>query len=269
MLDNADAWEPRIADDEIVPISESKPKLSIEECCREFYAQIFNLQESNLIRSELVKGTDVWSSILDSDFNFIVEADQSFLSIDPMLFRNEMTALRMELFAFALQNSKKSQADKFIILASFFTRSYLEENGRLDIRDIMAEYNHAIARSAVMDANLKQYSGKMGNARVIFVNDLRSRMALKWVQEYVGDSPDPTEERQAQKIGCINLVANRLGADIEREDDVVVKSLCVRLAARLGCDVSLNSEALFRLSAIIYGFYKGAEEYLESVDLRR
>jgi len=248
---------------------ESEPKTDVEQCCREFYNMMFNLHDSSLIRSKLVAGTDMWSVLLDDYYGSVMEADKSFASVAPVLFRTEMTALRMELFTFALGCSKKVNTDKFTIPASFFTRSYLEEKGKLDIFNIMAEYNQAIARSAVMDANLKQYSGSMGNARVIFVNDLRSRMALKWVQEYVGDRPDPTEESQAQKIGCINMVANRLGADIEREDGVVVKSLCVRLAARLGCDVSLNSEALFRLSAILYGLYKGAEEYLESVDLRR
>lgn len=250
-----------------MPLFESKPKLSIEECCREFYTQIFHLQESKLIRSELVKGTDFWSYLLDTYFKSIAEVDPSFLSIDPALFRNEMTALRMELFAFALGCSKKFNTDKFTIPASLFTRSYLEENGRLDILDIMAEYNQAIARSAVMDANLMLYTGRIGRARITFVNDLRSRMALKWLHNLLGDRTVPTEEEYA-KIGCINMVANRLGADIEREDGVVVKSLCVRLAARLGCDVNLKSEALFRLSAVIFGFYNGAEEYLKSVDLQ-
>lgn len=242
-----------------MPLSESKPKLTIEECCRRFY-------DKGIFHS-IVAGQDVWSGMLDTYFKSVAEADKSFLSIDPVLFRNEMTALRMELFAFALGYSKKFNIDKFTIPASFFARSYLEENGRLDILDIMAEYNQAIARSAVMDANLKQYSGNIGNAVITGVNDLRSRMALKWAENIIADRTLSEEERYA-KIGCINMVANRLGADIEREDGVVVKSLCVRLAARLGCDVDLNSEALFRLAAIIFGFYEGAEEYLKSVDLQ-
>jgi len=240
-------------------LSESKPKLTIEECCRQFY-------DKGIFHS-IVAGQDVWSGLLDTYFKSVAEADKSFLSIDPTLFRNEMTALRMELFAFALGCSKKFNADKFTLPASFFTTSYLEENGRLDILDIMAEYNQAIARSAVMDANLKQYSGSTGNAVITSANDLRSRTALKWAENIIDDTTLSEEERNA-KISCVNLIANRLGADIEREDGVVVKSLCVRLVARLGCDVSLNSEALFRLSAIIYGFYNGAEEYLKSVEIQ-
>ncbi len=240
-------------------LSSRKPKLSIEECCRQFY-------DSNIFHA-IILGIDGWSVYLDTAFKYIAEVDQSFLSIDPTLFRNEMTALRMELLAFALGCSKKFNTEKYTIPQSLFTRSYLEENGRLDIWGIMGQYNQAIAMSATMNANGEQYSGRIGVARITFVNDFRSRMALRWVKNILGNTTVPTEERKA-KIGCINSVANRLGADTEREDDVVVKLLCSRLANRLGCDVNLEPEALSRLEATIFGFYKGAEEYLKSVNLQ-
>jgi len=235
---------------------ETKPEFRIEECCRQFY-------DKNIF-CETTVGTDVWSVLLDNYFKSIAEVDQSFLAVDQELFRNEITALRMVLFAFALGCSKKSNGDEFAIPASFFTRSYLEKKGRLDIFDIMSAYNRAIARSAIMDANLQKYSGKTGNALIIRVNDLRSRMALKWADIYVGDRVIPLQE-QKNKVSCINMVANRLGADIEREDGVVVKSLCAELATRLRDGENLNSEAMSKLSAIIFDFYRGAEEYLESV----
>jgi hypothetical protein len=235
---------------------EIRPEFRVEECCRQFYYK--NIFGENTV------GTDVWSRLLDNYFKSITEVDQSLLSVDKELFRNEMTALRMALFAFALGCSKKFNGDEFTIPASFFTRSYLEEKRRLDIFDIMSVYNRAIARSAIMDTNLQKYSGKTGNALIISVNDLRSRMALKWADIYVGDRAIPLQE-QKNKISCINMVANRLGADIEREDGVVVKSLCAELATRLRDGENLNSEAMSQLSAIIFGFYRGAEEYLESV----
>jgi hypothetical protein len=235
---------------------ESRPKFRIEDCCRQFY-------DENIF-GETTVSTDAWVGLLDNYFESIAEADQSFSAVDKELFRNEMTALRMILFAFALGDSKNSNGDEFAIPASFFTRSYLEKKGRLDIFDIMSAYNRAIARSAIMDANLQKYSGKTGNALIIRVNDLRSRMALKWADIYVGDRAVPLQE-QKNKISCINMVANRLGADIEREDGVVVKSLCTELATRLRDGESLNSEAMTKLSAIIFDFYKSAEEYLDSV----
>lgn len=236
--------------------SESKPEFRIEECCRQFY-------DKNIFCVTTV-GTNVVSRLLDTYFNSIAEVDQSFLSVDQKLFRNEMTALHMILFAFALGCSKKFNEEKFTIPASFFTMSYLEEKGRLDIFEIMSAYNRAIAWSAMMDANLKQYSGETGNAQIVSLNDLRSRMAFKWADIYVGDRVIPLQEHK-DKISCINMVAKRIGADIEREDGVVVKLLCATLATRLLDDKNLNSEAMSKLSAIIFGFYRGAEEYLESV----
>jgi hypothetical protein len=233
-----------------------KPEFSIGDCCRQFY-------NKNIFDGAAV-GQDVWYDLLDTYFKSIVEVDQSFSSVDKELFRNEMTALRMVLFAFALGCSKKFNKDEFTLPASFFTSSYLKEKGRLDIFNIMLAYNRAIARSAIMDANLQKYSGKAGEALIIRVNDLRSRMALKWADIYVSDRGISLQE-QKNKISCINMVANRIGADIEREDGVVVKSLCAELATRLRDGENLNSEAMSQLSAIILGFYRGAQEYLESV----
>jgi len=238
------------------PQLESKPEFRIEECCRQFY-------DENIF-CETTVGTDVWSGLLDTYLKSIAEVDQSFLAVDKELFRNEMTALRMVLFAFALGCSEKFNKDEFTLPASFFTRNYLKEKGRLDVFDIMSAYNRAIARSAIMDANLQKYSGKTGEALIIRVNDLRSRMALKWADTYVGDRVIPLKE-QKNKVSCINMVANRLGADIEREDGVVVKSLCAELATRLRDGENWNSEAMSKLSAIIFDFFRGADEYLESV----
>ncbi len=234
---------------------EIKPEFRIGECCRQFY-------DKNIFDGTTV-GQDVWNDLLDSYFKSIAEVDQSFSSVDKELFRNEMTALRMVLFAFALGCSKRFNKDEFTLPASFFTGSYLKEKGRLDVFNIMLAYNRAIARSAIMDANLQKYSGKAGEALIIRVNDLRSRMALKWADIYVGDRGISLQE-QKNKVSCINMVANRIGADIEREDGVVVKSLCAELAARLRDGENLNPEAMSQLSAIISGFYRGAEEYLES-----
>lgn len=236
-----------------------KPKLSIEECCRQFY-------DSNIFHA-IIGGIDGWSVYLDTAFENIAEVDQSFLSVDPMLFRNEMTALRMELFAFALECSKKFKTEKYTFPQSLFTRSYLEENGRLDIWDIMGEYNQVIAMSATMNANGKQYSGSIGRAVITGVNLLRANAAEDWMKANVVNKDAWTQEEKDKRTWAIPVL-NRLGADIEREDGVVVKLLCSRLANRLGCDVNLKSEALFRLAAVIFGFYKGTEEYLESVDLQ-
>jgi len=231
-----------------MPLFERKPKISFDEYCRQFY-------DKGIFHS-IIAGQDVWSGLLDTYFESIAEVDQSFLSVDPVLFRNEMTALRMELFAFAC--SKNSKTAKYAIRQSLFTRSYLEENGRLDIWHIMGAYNQAIAMSATMNRNGKPTSGGVGRAQVTSVN-LRRYEAIKALAPYTTGDED---------VECVNHVVNFTGGDIKREDGIVVKLLCSRLADRLGCDVNLEPEALLRLATTIFGFYKGAEEYLKAVDLQ-
>jgi len=240
-----------------MPLFESKPKLSIEECCRQFY-------DSNIFQA-IIHGIDGWSILLDTYFKSIAEVDQSFLSVDSTLFRNEMTALRMELFAFAW--SARFKRDKYTVPQSFFTRSYLEENGSLEIWHIMGEYNQVIAMSATMNAYGKPTPGGIGRAQVTGINLMRVNVAEDWMKANVVNMDAMTEEEE-DKLGCAVRVFSRIGADIKYADGVVVKLLASRLANRLGCDVNLKSEALFRLGAIILGFYKGAEEYLKSVDLQ-
>jgi hypothetical protein len=240
-----------------MPLFDTKPK-NVEECCKQFY--------DDSIFHAIVAGLNICSAYLDTAFNYIAEVDQSFLSVDPKLFRNEMTALRMELFAFALQCSKKFKTEQYTIPQSVFTRSYLEEEGRPDIWNIMGEYNQVIAMSATMSANGKPTQGNIGRAQVTFINDMRTNIASKWYENNIGDKAVTNEDRE--QIGCAVRVFNRLGADIKHADGVVVKLLASRLANRLECNVNLEPEALFRLVATIFGFYKGAEDYLKSVSLR-
>lgn len=243
----------RTNEEEDVPFFENKPKQSIDECCRQFY-------DSSIFHA-VIAGTDVWSTFLDTTINLIAEVDSSFFSVDTTLFRDEMTALRMEIFALAW--SQKFKQDKYIFAQSFFTRSYLEENSRLDIWNIMLEYNQIVAMSATTDANGKQYSGRIGISKIGFVTTLRDNLWKDWEKRNIGNRT-PTEKDE-DNLRCLARVINRVGADINREDCVVVKLLSSRLSSRLGCGVNLKSEALFSLASTIFGFYKGSEEYLKSV----
>ena len=233
-----------------------KPKIGIEEFCREFYdTQIFH---------PIIAGTDVGSVFWETVFKSVVEADQSFATIDPTLFRKEMTALRMELFGLAWMH--KFKREEYTIPQSLFTKRYLEENGRLDIWDIMGEYNQAIAQSSVMTATGEQMGGRVGRARIVSLNKLRADMFDKWAGANIGDRSVTKEDEDHAK--CVARVANRIGADIGRGDCIAVKRLGARLADRLGCDINLKPEALFRLSAVIFGLYEGAKESIKSVNLQ-
>ena len=233
-----------------------KPKISVEECCKEFYDKhIFHA---------IVAGIDGWDVMLRSDLEFVTEADTSFSAIDPVLFRQEMTAVRMEVFALAF--ARKVKREDLTLVQSFFTRRYLEENGKLDIWDIMLEYNRAISDSATLTATLE----RMEDWRVEKSNLAKWEFFKKWWDTNIGgpiDDPSASTEEQKMLAKCVARVANRIGADMRRADCAAAKRLAARLAERLECDINLSYEALFRLAATIFGFYRGAEEYLKSISL--
>lgn len=241
-----------------MPLFESKPKLSIEECCRQFY-------DSHIFHSSLVD-TDSWALFLQHTKELIAEVDPSFSSVDPNIFQREMTAICMELFALAcLRKLKKFE---YCYPQSIFTRTYLEENKIPEIWEIMGEYNQAIAMSVTMNAKGKQlYSGAIGRGIITFINSMSFNLLEEFIKNYLGDRV-LTQEGKDILCGCASMVINRRGADIKRENGVLIVLLTSRLATRLGCDENLKTEALLWLGAKILGFYEGAEEYLKSVHLQ-
>ena len=235
-----------------------KPKVGVEEFCRSFYdSQVFDPMK--------IGGIDVVKDWWETVFNSVVEADDSFKSIDFSNFQEEMTALRVELFGLVCLNRYKKE--QFSIIQTLFTKRYLDEIERPQIWDIMGEYNQAIARSATLDETGNQLDGRVGRARITGINLSRVNMFDKWIEVYVGHKDDLTDEDK-ESGQCIAHVANFIGVDIKRADSIAVKLLAARLAERLGCDESLNYEALFRLSALIFGLHEGAQEALSAVDIQ-
>jgi len=231
----------------------SKPKISVEDCSRQFY-------DSSIFQA-VIAGSDVWSGYLDTVFEAVVDADQSFSKIDPNVFWTEMTALRMELFALAWSHRfKKPQST---ISQSLYTREYLKDVRKLKLWQIMGEYNRALAQSTVMEAN-GQPKDEWSVAKI---NKLRTDMFEEWADASIGDPSRMTNEHKEQ-AECVARVANRVGADMRRENCIAVVRLGARLADRLRCDINLDTEALLRLGSVIFGFYMGAEEYLKSVDVQ-
>ena len=176
-----------------------------------------------------------------------------------------MTALRVELFGLVCLNRYKKE--QFSIIQTLFTKRYLDEIERPQIWDIMGEYNQAIARSATLDETGNQLDGRVGRARITGINLSRVNMFDKWIEVYVGHKDDLTDEDK-ESGQCIAHAANFIGVDIKRADSIAVKLLAAKLAERLGCDESLNYEALFRLSALIFGLHEGAQEALSAVDIQ-
>jgi hypothetical protein len=233
-----------------------KPKTSIEEFCQQFY--------DSVVFHPIIAGEDFNKIWWDTVFDSVAEADKSFAVIDKTLFIREMTALRLELFGLAWRH--KFKREKFTIPQSAFTRKYLEENEKLDIWDIMGEYNQAVAQSATLTETGELVKGRVGRAQITFTNVLRANMFDKWAETNISDPSAPTEEEK-MLADCVARVANRIGADIKRNDCILVKRLTARLADRLGCDVNLKPEAFLKLGAVIFGLYNGAKEAIKSVNI--
>jgi hypothetical protein len=234
-----------------------KPKISIEECCKEFY--------DKTISHAIIADIDRWSMLLGTCLKFVTEADTSFSAIDPDLFRQEMTAVRMEVFALAFARKVKWWED-LMLAQSVLTRRYLEGNGKLGIWDIMGEYNEVIALSAGTAAD----GQPMSNWHITKINKLRYDTTLKWGKTLPSN---PTDEGNKQAL-CMGRVIMRMGADMKREDCIAPKILAMKLADRLGyhtddlkSDSSPKAKALVGLWNIILGFYNEAEDYLKSIRL--
>ena len=219
--------------------TKSKPEVGIEEFCRDFY--------DRYIFHAIVAGDDLWSGSCEVFFNSAVEGDQSFSSVDTDLFQHEMTALRMEVVGLAWTHHLKR--DEYLLREIAFTKNYLKENGHPDIWDAMLAYNQAIARSSVEIVGTE----RMRRAHITFMNKFRMELFSKWMEAGV----DPE---------CAARVGNRMVTDVAWDKQITLKHLTATLADRLACDINLNSEALFRLSAIIFGFYEGAKEAIEPVN---
>jgi hypothetical protein len=105
----------------------------------------------------------------------------------------------------------------------------------------------------------------MGRARITYINTSRIGMFDKWADANMGNQPTGEEKKH---LDCVARVANRIGADIRRNDCILIKLLSAKLAERLNCEPNLSVEAFFRLGAAIFGLYEGAKEAIKSVNLQ-
>ena len=239
----------------------SKPKIGIEEFCREFYdSQIFH---------PVIAGEDVGAIFWETAFDSVVEADQSFAGVKSDAFVCEMTALRLELFALAWMH--KFKRDKYTIPQSIFTQHYLEENGKLGIWDAMERYNLAVAQTATMTADGQQMIGDTGSERytITEVNNSRLELLEKWVDANVKNPSKPTKKEKIL-ITCVARLGNRIGADLMKNNEIGNRRITALLLYRVGWkeDEDLSEEALFRLEAIVFGLYEGAMEAIKSMNLQ-
>lgn len=238
-----------------------KPKTSIDEFCRKFY--------DSMVFHPTIAGEDFNAIWWDTVFQSVVDADEFFGKIDKTLFQQEMTAIRLELFALAWMH--KFKRDKYTIPQSIFTQHYLEENGKLDTWDAMERYNLAVAQTATMTTNGQQMTGRTRAERFVItmVNSLRAELFDKWASAHMKD-PSKPNKKEKKLLTCVARVGNRIEADLMKNNKIGNQRLTALLLYRLGWkeDEDLSEEAFFRLVAIIFGLYEGAKEAIRPVNLQ-
>jgi hypothetical protein len=269
-----------------------KAKVTIEDFCRGFY-------DTQIFHPPIVAGEDVGEAWWGMVYNSIVEADESFGGIEKALFIRQMTALRLELFALAWGH--KFKQERFTVPQSIFTRQYLIEKGKLELWDIMREYNHAVANNvyvlflkklkpgkAVADCDMKivKEAQRLESWCETNIIDLSatSRKVYTGSPSVDGFSVSISGQvAQTEKgkilVDCIARVANRIGADVKEDDCRLVKQLGALLRGRLSYTPKLEvgggykaflaaKEAFFKLETYIFGLYEGAMEAIKSISLR-
>jgi hypothetical protein len=218
-----------------------KPKIGIEEFCRQFYdSQIFH---------PIIAGLDASEVFLETIFNSVVEADRSFSVVDPAIFRHEMISLWMELFGLAWIHQLSN--DKYTCPQAVFTKNYLEQKEKLDIWKTMGEYNEMVAKSSVEIVT----GERSQRAWIVYTNTVRHNKCGKLID--IGMDAE-----------CAARVCNRLATEKPWRKGITSQMLVARLANRLDCDENVNFEVLFRLQSVAYGFYSGAKDSIESVNLQ-
>jgi len=237
-----------------------KPKVGIEEFCRHFY--------DSFVFNATIGGVDFNEVACKTYFDSVVEADQSFAEIDRDKFRNELIAIRMELFGLAWMHKFKKEG--LAISQSLFTRRYLEENKQIEIWETMGEYNQAVARSSItiikQDSDGRRQFTQTNDSLVAMMNKARFNICTKWAESNL-PKPELMTEKDNITLACVVRVANRFGVDAKRFSSITVPLLASRLAARLECDINIDFDALFRLGAFIFGFYEGAKEGLREANI--
>jgi hypothetical protein len=243
-----------------MPLFSSKPKLCIEDCCSQFYDNYLSHAESDYdYDNDDLNTDDIWLF-----YNYIkkpiLEVAPSFSLVDEINFKDEIDAIRTETFALAW--AERFKKEQYTYPQSSYTYKFLSDKEKANIWNTMEEYNQIIAESAVMNAQGEKFSGAVGRAIITQVSSMRVSLFKDWYKN------KPRDEIQDK---CIVRAINRFGANIRREDCLVTKLLANKLIERLESStngLTLNSEAFFRLSATVFGFCKGAEDYLKAVDIQ-
>jgi hypothetical protein len=217
----------------------SKPEISQESFWQEFY--------SNQLLNPQVEGIDdCLLSYTEVVRDAVAEVSPSFAQLDIERLKHDLLSVRFELFGLFWLH--RFGIDDGIRLSAY-TRNFLDGRGRPEIWEQCEQYNQSIARSATY--GLDETSG-MGGARLVKLDTLR----IEHFSRACSAGIDPE---------CVARALNRIGTESSWERGVTAGFLAVAISER--CGVDLNDDGLFRLSAVVRGFYDGAGVAVDDVKI--
>jgi hypothetical protein len=215
-----------------------KTQIRLEDFCKDYY-------EKNILIS-IHDNIDFTSIFIDNTIKSIAEVDNRFANINFNKFLDEMTIVRLEIFAIAWFHRF---GDSLAVKNSIFTRDYLHSRNRDDIWENSESYNQAVARSSTLG---KTYETTSGKEYLVFINKMRIDLFNKFTK-------DGTDSK------CVARALNRFSTEVAWKNNITPGFLILNLCDRLICEI--NNEAQFRLVAILIGFYQGACQSFNNIKI--
>lgn len=216
-----------------------KTEVNLVDFCEDFYrTNIFPTKRD---------GVDFTTIFFEGVKKSIIEADPSFLKILTQNLVDELTIIRLEVFAIAWLHQF---GDKQAIQNSLFTKEYLFKNNKQPVWDSSEPYNQAVAQSATYGKNS---SSAVDRGQIGFINSMR----VSLFKEYTDKGLDPV---------CVARSINRHSTETAWKQGITAGLLTLTLCKQLNCEI--NEEAMFRLTAIIRGFYDGAKQNLADIKIK-
>jgi len=221
-----------------------KTKKDAVEFSREFYDHsVFCSDLFGKNYSPDPTGGTPFKAIAESASRYASEADATFSEVPLAELTDELLGLRLEMIGTAWTDASKEAA---ALANSVFTKKYLAEIDRLDLWEVMGEYNAVIANSAVYPDERKTPKGIV---RMASVNEYRFKAADKLYRQGHG----------SDSLGRI------VGRYLWTNREMTYAMLAMQLIGRLKFQGS--TDVIVPLAAVSYGFYQGAREALVGVKL--
>lgn len=220
----------------------------MEDFCQDFY--------DNQILNPIIGGVNAGTPYSEVVKKNIVEVYPNFERVDLEKLHGEFVVLRFELFALAWTH--KFVSGEKVIVQSAFTKRYLFKKRSKDAWDRMENYSKAI------DGATLHWLKGLGRANLGFNYRMREDLTSENIK-------DAKKLRIGDK-DIVQRVNYRLWSENAWRQKIVLTAMQVvfyeNIYKSTGFESNkLNDEALFRIAAVMKGFYDGAKQSIDKVKI--